>query len=284
MSENFANNASTTLNGTINNSTTSVVVTSAAGFPSANFRILIGSELMLVTGVSGTTFTVTRGIEGTGAASHSSGVQVTQIITAGGLLQYITENAAPAGPTTSYTQSNFTVLNTHGETITDQTGAILLSIPARTANFQAILLSRPIPTAKVEAAFDLMAAVASATDLRFMFGYRESATGKMTLMGLFSSGEFAVRHHSAFTDEGTAIVTAGRHIGSNPRFLKVEKSGSNLLFSISVDGLLWSQIWTETLTTYFTTAPDQVVWGAGVWSAGSSEASVQMKLMQWNES
>lgn len=82
----YTNNASTTLNGTINNSVTSLVVTSATGFPtSGNFRIIVEDEIMLVTAVSGTTFTVTRAHEGTTGASHASGVAVTQVHTAGAI-------------------------------------------------------------------------------------------------------------------------------------------------------------------------------------------------------
>lgn len=82
----FANNASTTLNGAINNSVTSLVVTSASQFPSSgNFRIIIDSEIMIVTAVSGTTFTVTRNAESTVAASHSNGATVTCILTAGAI-------------------------------------------------------------------------------------------------------------------------------------------------------------------------------------------------------
>jgi len=93
MAELLANNASTTLNGGINNSTTSVVVTSATGFPvTGDFRIIIGSEIMLVTGVAGNTFTVTRGVESTGAASHLNGAQVTHVLTVGGLTQFIDDN------------------------------------------------------------------------------------------------------------------------------------------------------------------------------------------------
>jgi hypothetical protein len=89
--EQFVNNAQTTLNGAINNSVTSLVVTSATGFPTVgNFRLLIDSEIMLVTAVSGTTFTITRGIEGTTAASHSSGAPVTHILTADALKNIIT--------------------------------------------------------------------------------------------------------------------------------------------------------------------------------------------------
>ena len=96
--EQFANNASTTLNGSINNSTTSVVVGNATGFPaSGNFRIIVESEIMLVTAVSGNTFTVTRGSESTTAASHNSGVGVKHILTAGAVQQYRADNIAIGG-------------------------------------------------------------------------------------------------------------------------------------------------------------------------------------------
>lgn len=79
----ITNNAQTTLSAGINNSVTSLSVASATLFPTTgNFRIRIGTELLLVTAVSGTTFTVTRGIENTTAASHSSGDDVTLIVTA----------------------------------------------------------------------------------------------------------------------------------------------------------------------------------------------------------
>ena len=69
----------TTLNGGINSSVTSVTLTDASQFPSSgtNF-IIIGSEEMSYTGVSGNTLTgVTRGVAGTSAASHSDGATVT---------------------------------------------------------------------------------------------------------------------------------------------------------------------------------------------------------------
>jgi len=97
MTEQFTNGAQTTLNGAINNSTTSLTVTSAAGFPtSGDFRIIIAAEggnkdeILLVTGVSGTTFTVTRAYEaisdGTQVAqSHSNGATLAHVLTAGSL-------------------------------------------------------------------------------------------------------------------------------------------------------------------------------------------------------
>lgn len=89
MTEQFANNATSTLNGTITNVQTTLVVASATLFPSVGtFRIIIDSEIMLVTGVSGTTFTVTRGVENTVQTTHNNGATVTQILTSGALQQF----------------------------------------------------------------------------------------------------------------------------------------------------------------------------------------------------
>ena len=85
MAEQFKNLASTTLSGAIDNATTSVGVASAMGFTGGNFRILVDSEIMLVTGVSGTTFTVARNQEGTAASAHSNGATVAHVLTAGAL-------------------------------------------------------------------------------------------------------------------------------------------------------------------------------------------------------
>lgn len=84
--EKFANNAVSELDGSIDGSQTTLTVLSASAFPaSGQFRIKVEDELMLVTGVSSNTFTVTRGIEGTSGASHASEVAVAHIVTAGSL-------------------------------------------------------------------------------------------------------------------------------------------------------------------------------------------------------
>ena len=80
--EKLANAPISTLSASINNSATTLTVTSASTFPtSGTFRVLIDNEIIKVTGVSGTTFTVVRGQESTTAVSHSSGVPITGIIT-----------------------------------------------------------------------------------------------------------------------------------------------------------------------------------------------------------
>lgn len=79
-----ANNYSTTLNGAINNSVTSLVVTSATGFPAVGAGITCNItvqesttvEIMKVTAISSTTLTVVRAQEGTSASSFSDGVVI----------------------------------------------------------------------------------------------------------------------------------------------------------------------------------------------------------------
>ena len=83
----YVNDPGTTLAAAITSTgATTISVSSSTGYPSTgNFRILVDTELMLVTSVSGTTWTVTRGIESTTAATHLNGVAVNHILTQGAL-------------------------------------------------------------------------------------------------------------------------------------------------------------------------------------------------------
>lgn len=67
----------TTASTALTNSGTSVTVASTAGFPSAApFRIKIDDEVITVTAISGTTWTVSRGQDYTIPAAHSAGATV----------------------------------------------------------------------------------------------------------------------------------------------------------------------------------------------------------------
>jgi hypothetical protein len=82
----YANNPSTTLAGAVTAGATSISVASAADFPTApQFTIIVDSEIMLVTGVAGTVWTVERGAESTVAATHNNNAAVTGVLTAGSL-------------------------------------------------------------------------------------------------------------------------------------------------------------------------------------------------------
>ncbi len=76
-----SNPLTTTLNGAIDASTTTVVLTSVVNFPSTGTNFIrIGTEDISYTGISGNTLTgVTRGTRGTTAASHSDGATITNV-------------------------------------------------------------------------------------------------------------------------------------------------------------------------------------------------------------
>ena len=93
MAIQFSNLASTTLASGVSSSATSVSVTSASLFPSlggsdyfyATLGDDAGSEIVKVTAISGTTFTVVRGQDGTSAISHSTGTHFALRVTAAAL-------------------------------------------------------------------------------------------------------------------------------------------------------------------------------------------------------
>lgn len=90
--ERLKDNPSSTLSSGVDNSTDPVTVSvaSASTFPTdGNFRIIIDSEILKVTAVSGNDFTATRAQAGTSIASHSSGATVRLIITDESLRQLI---------------------------------------------------------------------------------------------------------------------------------------------------------------------------------------------------
>lgn len=91
--ENFANNFSTTLYASVNATDTTIVVSDSTGSPAPNFRILIDSEYLLVTGKNGNTWTVNRGIESSTPAVHAAGTSLAQILTVAGLKTLIAQQS-----------------------------------------------------------------------------------------------------------------------------------------------------------------------------------------------
>lgn len=101
---NYSNTAvQTTLGGNISNATTSFTVAATTGFPATTPYVLAldyGSateELVVVTGVAGTTLTVTRGFSGTSAQSHSIGAVVRHVVNAQDLIDFRTHEAGTTG-------------------------------------------------------------------------------------------------------------------------------------------------------------------------------------------
>jgi hypothetical protein len=86
--------ASMTLNGAIDNSVTTITAASSStGVPATPFAIQIDTEQLWVSAISGTSWTVTRGYNGTTAASHNDKSVVTVVAAATNLNGSITSGA-----------------------------------------------------------------------------------------------------------------------------------------------------------------------------------------------
>jgi hypothetical protein len=127
MAEKAVNDFATQLNGAINSAVTSIVVDSAApaGLQSGEFRAVIhdpaapeNDELVVVTaGQDTTTWTVTRGAEGTLATSHPDNAEVVHVLTDASfdLLVQQTVDVHAADTTSVHGIADTTVLATDAE-------------------------------------------------------------------------------------------------------------------------------------------------------------------------
>lgn len=85
--EQYANSPTTTLDGAINGSVTSITVTDGSVFPAAgDYAIRCEDEIMLCTSRSGNVLTVVRGQEATSGASHPDDASIFSPLTARSLL------------------------------------------------------------------------------------------------------------------------------------------------------------------------------------------------------
>ncbi len=111
----------TALNGAVDGAVGTVVVDTAVGFPSVDgFTILVDSERMRVTGGAGTTtWTVTRGVDGTTPAAHSDGATVGEVAAGTFTLTFDGESttALPWNPEGGGTTVDATGLKTALETL-----------------------------------------------------------------------------------------------------------------------------------------------------------------------
>ncbi len=137
VAEQFANAAQSTLSNAISSAASSLQVDNATAFPTqGNFRILIDAEVLLVTAVSGNTFTVTRAVEPVGgvqvAAAHGAGATVTHVLTAASV-----QLACPSDMLASLINTPNNLSNPSGSTLLVNTWNVVTATAACSANLPA---------------------------------------------------------------------------------------------------------------------------------------------------
>ncbi|HEX4144724.1 MAG TPA: hypothetical protein VHY91_14555 [Pirellulales bacterium] len=299
--EQFANNASSTLSAAITSTTaTTLTVTSASTFPgTGNFRIKIDTEILIVTGVSGTTFTVTRGAESTTAATHLNTAPVTHILTAGGLAQYVTDHGgggATPSPFGVFTAppvaADFTAVNNSTATLTDQTigatSSVLLSVPGNNGETWQ-LWKRPVPATPysvVVAMMPLLDPFSGSGLNRFGLGFLDSTGDNFSALifkGIGLEPELQVLSNLGGI---LANVTTAADFSLPPIvWMKISDDSTNRSYSISADGVNWLLVKSEASTESF--APASVMLFLDSNSGGNASALAsggsQLTLLSYTE-
>lgn len=323
MLEQFANNYESTLNGAINNSVGSLVVTSATGAPSSGqFRLRIENEILLVTAVSGTTFTVTRGVEGTTAASHADGATLKLVLTKGALEQKRIDDVG-AGAIASIPAAGATgrlYLPNEAPTLLRDNGSIytpygplfkLSPVPStgwswvnqdgatiQTTDLGQLLHKEGAGITGISCRVRTMAVSAPTTLVAgFIWHGTISYSHVSILCRKNSSGEImsfwlgldngslrmeVIRYSSATTATGTAIAHEAYGFCWTVVWMKIVYDGTDLFFYISNDKIYWRLFYTEAKIYGFASGGPDE-FGFSIGLAGSN-VGVGMHVISWEES
>ena len=274
--ERLANGAETTLNGAITSVATSLIVASASKFPTeGDFRIIIDSELILVTVVAGNTFTIVRSIESTSAASHSNGVDVAQVVTEANMKRLIEESIDPfAFLRPAYrvqdtngdflTASDFTWVNQGTATRLDQGSSIITITDDDSVgqNIRALVRSAPSTPYTITAAI-LRSLVADSGSTGPLAGicFRENSTDDfLTLLNQPGNADsLRILKYASVTSVPSLGLNLEAGVLSLPFWMKMEDDGTNVKFHVSQDGFNFTQVYSALRGDDFTgSGPDEV--------------------------
>lgn len=292
--EQFVNNYASSLTVAVTSTTaTSLTVASATGAPSTGpFRILVDSEIMVVGSVSGTMFSdLTRGAEGTTAATHATGAAVTHILTAGALGAVLRSSFGLAQftppPSTGWSWDN------QGTGSVDSSfGYEYLDLPSAgaTANLRARYRTAPsapytITACRLHDVSGAPSADTSANNGGYGLCFRD-ASGKLVTFNTDSvaSGTLAVaKWNSSLSANSTYwSQTDGLQsdfIARNPTWLRLFDDGTDIGFAFSVDGNHWVTIWSGSETDFFAARPTQVGLVGYV-----NRHAIRLALLSWSAS
>lgn len=318
--EQFANNAGSVLNGGINNSVTSLVVSSAASFPATGiFSILIDSEIMTVSAVSGTTFTVVRGAEGTTAASHSNGASVDMIETARSMSQYRADSiqkgtfsglpaAGNNGVLYKCTDASYEFrdngaswdawvdkdpvvlpptgvwswVNQNGAAIDESKGSLFLTVPQNSADSWSFRVKTlPATPYHIYVKLEPTLLIRNFTGVGIIL--RKSSDGTWIGFEQYSNtGQlFVTVGHG--TNTGPAITADDLgSTGAAPGFypwMRISDDGTNRTYYVSQNGRNWLQIYSQAHATPL--VPDTIGFGG---ESRNATYGLNLDILSWQES
>lgn len=273
-SEKFANLAETALASGYTSGTTTLSVTSAAGFPTAGvFRVRLGNvgkTIWRVDSVSGTTFTGAAEANDANAnsgdtciivASRQVAERFIQTPNAGEIAAYAGVSAVdrygPVYKLNQLDQSAWSWVNQGTATVTQSNGVVYLEGPSQAGlNARSRVVTAPATPYTITAL--IQAVVPAMANIGVGLVWRESGTSKLTFLMLSQTGVRQANFtndttFSADVTTFTALFAAGTMV-----WLRMTDDGTNLITSFSFDGVIYHQLASVLRGSFFTTAPNQM--------------------------
>jgi hypothetical protein len=272
--ERWSNTGSSTLNGALSVGATSLVVTSAASFPTApDFRLSIENEILLVTAISGTTFTVERGQEGTTDTTHADATAVYHYLTedsvtrafqdAFSLPDYPYNRILDAGGNT-LNAASFTWFNQGSATAVDaDDGGLKLTLPNETGRqIRGKWLTAPsapwVLTSYVMLGpgFKMWNAV-NGTTIGLIA--EESSTGKLYYLKLRNDRIILERmtNYTTFSANVNSFIENGHH----EFWLRLEDDNTDVKGHVSRNGYDWVECFSEGRTAFLAGGANRIGFG-----------------------
>lgn len=296
--EQFGNDLSTgtTLSASIISSDTSLSVVSVSGMPTIStsppvtptpwqFRIRIDSEILLVTAISGTgpyTLTVSRAADGTTAASHSSGASVYHVLTAASIqapgFQYAAFPASTAGYLVPV-QGDFSTSGTVGSSTVSWLAHSVTLTDSATASthLRRLKLASGYPGGSYNAIVYMQNnCVMENIQMHGLYVSDGTKLVTYTIRPSGTSGIFAYADKWP-TETGTVANYTSVMISTPECWQKLNDTGSNLIYSVSRDGLNWVQIHSVSRTDYLT--PSEV---GVVWQSNNATHAASISWLSWS--
>ena len=257
----YLNDPGTTLGAAITStSATTITVSSSAGYPSGAtlFRIGIDNELMFVTNISGTTWTVIRGIEGTSAATHSNSAAVNALLSSASLIRAIQQySIACAVPILPPSAAMFgTWINQGSSSIADCAGGLGTKMISQQENggvFASLRVKSRATSAPYCAEWGFVPFLHNAGYVRGGGYVANSGSGILRGALIQTDGTnfvASVRPYNSPTSQAASIESFAPSTANGvPVFSRMTDDGTNTTYLISMDlGRSWVQLAQDTFS------------------------------------
>jgi len=283
-----------TLNGSLTNVTTSVVVNDSSIYPSkGDFRVQVDSEAMQVTSISGNTLTVVRGVDGSAAVSHTDGTAIQTILTQSGL-KAVFDDATAGGsyrnPSrlqdstgATLTSSDFTGENAGSNTVTDDAdgGITLKVVDTGSSTWTHLYRTPPADPWIVTACLAINGM--DWTAATFSYGglmARRAATQVWVGIRHACGADLKVGRYSSVTDTTATVKSNTTLYCPQPVFWhQIEDNSTNLIYRVSLDGVVFHDVYSVGRTVDHSAAVD----GVGFTWNRRGPANKTVTLKSWIE-